>query len=130
MGKVSDGSAIEEHAMPENTADIIATSGADFVITVDVGTIPQNGAKLITANNPDRDLKVGANGREIAMTNTPSGDSTVAFALVWPPRETRDSTVDVKPGSVSPATATVTVSNPKPTIDNGDTPGFVELFGK
>jgi len=116
--------------MPENTADIVATTGANFIITIDIGTIPQNGAKLVTPNKPDRDLKVSADGREITMTDTPSGDSTVALALIWPPGETRDSTVDVMPGSVTPATAKVTVADPKPTIDNGDTPGFVELFGK
>ena len=116
--------------MPENTADIVATNGATFTFTIDIGTIPPNGAILLTPNKPDRDLKVGVNGREITVTDTPAGDSTVSFALIWPPRETRDSTVDLKPGSVSPATATVTVANPKPTIDNGDTPGFVELFGK
>src|SRR5215469_10947200 len=114
--------------MPENTADIVATNGATFTITIDIGSIPQNGATLLTPNKPDRDLKVGVNGREITVTDTPIGDSTVSFALIWPPRETRDSTVDVKPDSIIPASATVTVANPKPTIDNGDTPAFVELF--
>jgi len=116
--------------MSEQTADIVVTTGADFTITIDIGTIPANGARLVTPGKPDRDLKVALNGREITVTDAPPGDSTVSFALIWPPRVTRDSTLDLKAGSINPASAKVEVADPKPTVDNGDTPGFVELFGK
>jgi len=116
--------------MSENTADVVATKGANFTLTIDVATIAKEGAKLLVAGQPDRALEVADNGTEVSVTNVPAGDSTVSLALKWPPGDTRDATVDVKPGSISPASATVTVADPKPTIDNGDTPGFVELFGK
>jgi hypothetical protein len=48
----------------------------------------------------------------------------VRLDIVWAPGDS-DATIDVAAGS-SP---TVAVANPKHTLDAGNTPGYVELFG-
>ena len=113
--------------MPQDTADLVGTKGANFTFSIDAGMIPQNGgALLIVGGQADQKLVVAASGREVTVPNLPSGDSTISLALVWAPGETNDATIDV--GTVT--TGTVTAPVPKHTIDNGDSPGFVELFGK
>lgn len=109
--------------MSQATADIVGTTGANFTITIDQATILT--AKLIVANQPDAPLTVGGNHREVAVPDLPGGDSVVSLGLVWAPGE-HDATIDV--GAVS--AGTVTAANPKHTIDLGDNPGFVELFGR
>lgn len=120
--------------MSEQTADIVVTTNTQsFILTIDVATISQKpgGAKLIASGQPDRTLTVQSDGSEVVVDQPiPAGDFEVSLALTWPPQDSRDATVDLKPKSVKPAAAVVTVAIPKPTIDSGDTPGFVELFGK
>src|SRR3984893_17667192 len=113
--------------MTQDTAGFVGTKGANFPFSIDAGMIPQNGgALLIVGGQADQKLVVAASGREVTVPNLPSGDSTISLALVWAPGETNDATIDV--GTVT--TGTVTAAVPKHTIDNGDRPGFVELFGK
>jgi hypothetical protein len=109
--------------MSQATADIVGTKAANFTFTIDAATIVK--AKLIVKNQPDVDLTVGGDDREVTVPNLPAGDSVVSLALIWAPADP-DATIDV--GTVT--TGTVTAATPKHTIDAGDTPGFVELFGR
>lgn len=110
--------------MPEGTADIVGTTGANFTFTIDAATIVK--ATLIVKNQPDLDLTVKAGNREVIVPSLPPSDSVVSLALVWNPEDNKGATIDV--GTVT--TGTVSAASPKHTIDLGDTPGFVELFGK
>jgi hypothetical protein len=114
--------------MSEATADIVGPTGAKFTLTIDGATIAkdenQSGAKLIVTGKPDIDLAVGGNGSGATVPSLPAGDSVVSLALIWPPDANTAATIDVKPGSG------VTAATPKPTVDLGDTPAFIELFGK
>jgi len=111
--------------MPENTADIVGTTKSQFTFTISAATIVK--ATLIVPNQADLDLTVGGSNREVTISTPglPAGDSVVSLALVWAPGED-DAIIDV--GTVT--TGTANAANPKHTIDVGDTPGFVELFGK
>lgn len=112
--------------MSEGTADLVGTTASDFTFTIDAASIPQGGATLIVTGQPDQNLPVAASGREVSVPSLPQGDSTVSLALIWPPGDTQDATIDV--GTVT--TGAVTAATPKHSIDCGDTPGYVELFGK
>jgi hypothetical protein len=114
--------------MPKDTADIFGTKAATFTFTIDSGTIPQGGATLLATNQPDLILKVDPDGQEVTVPSLPPGDSVVSLALIWPPGATQDATIDV--GTVTPGTGTVQAADPKHTIDVGETPGEVELFGE
>jgi hypothetical protein len=105
--------------MSQDTADIVATKGSSFTITIDNGTILS--AYLEVPNQPIVALAISGGDQEVTVNNLPSGDSTVRLDLVWAPGES-NATVDV-------GTGTATVSNPKPIINDGDTPGYVQLFG-
>lgn len=109
--------------MSEATADIVGSKGANFTFTIDAANIVK--AKLIVTHQPDVDLAVSGDHREVTVPNLPNGDSVVSLALIWAPGDP-DATIDV--GTVN--SGVVTAANPTHTIDAGDTPGFVELFGK
>jgi len=108
--------------MSEATADIVGTTGAKFTITIDAATIVS--AYLEVPNQPILGLAISGNDREVTVTSLPAGDSTVRLDLVWAPGDS-NATVDV--GTVTAGNANA--SNPKPIIDDGDTPGYVQLFG-
>jgi LysM repeat protein len=107
--------------MSESTADIVGTTRANFTFTIDAATI----VKATLINQPDQDLKIGASGREVTVPSLPASDSTVSLALIWAPAD-NDATINV--GTV--ISGTVNAATPRHTIDLGDNPGFVELFGK
>lgn len=109
--------------MSQSTADIVGTKGANFTFTIDAGTILS--AYLEVPNQPIVALSIGGSDREVTVPNLAAGDSTVRLDLVWAPGDD-NATIDV--GTVT--TGTVTAASPKHTIDDGDTPGYVELFGK
>jgi hypothetical protein len=109
--------------MPEGIADIVGPTRASFTFTIDSGTIFK--AILELAGQPDAVLTVAASGREVTIPSLPAGDSVVSLALVWAPGDS-DATIDVG----ADATGTVHAANPRHTIDVGDSPGYVELFGK
>jgi hypothetical protein len=115
--------------MPKDTADIFGATGTNFTLTLDAAEIVEGGAKLIVTGQPEPlDLKVSGNGREVTVLSLPAGDSVVSLALIWSPGEDKDATIDV--GTVTPGTGTVEAANPRHTIDVGETPGEVELFGE
>lgn len=109
--------------MSQATADIVGTKGANFTFTIDAGTILS--AYLEVPNQPIVALAIGGSDREVTVPNLAAADSTVRLDLVWAPGD-HNATIDV--GTVT--TGTVNPANPKHTIDDGDTPGYVELFGK
>lgn len=109
--------------MSQGKADIIGTTGANFSITIDNGSILS--AYLEVPNQPIVALSIGEDEREVTVPSLPKGDSTVRLDLVWAPGDS-NATIDV--GTVT--SGTVNPANPKHTIDDGDTPGYVELFGK
>ena len=109
--------------MPENTADIIGTTGSSFTITLDSAKIV--GARLVVDGKDDVDLTISGSKREVTVNSLPSGDSKVALDLFWKPDED-DATIDL--GKVISGSANA--PSPKQTIDAGETPGFVLLFGK
>jgi hypothetical protein len=109
--------------MSEITADIVGTKGANFTLRISSAMIVN--ARLIVPNGPDIGLTVDGANREVSVPNLPAGDSVVSLALVWAPGDF-DAVIDV--GKVT--SGTVNPANPRHTIDAGDTPAFVELFGK
>ena len=69
-------------------------------------------------------LSIDSTERQVTVRSLPAGTSYVRLDIVWAPGDS-DATIDVAAGS-SP---TVAVANPKHTLDAGNTPGYVELFG-
>jgi hypothetical protein len=108
-----------EAPLPEDTADVVATAGSDFTLTISSGRI--NSATIET-DQASKSLTVAAGGRAVEVTNLPAGDSFVSMAMIWSPGDT-DATVDVENGGAQ-------IVDPKPVIDLGDNPGTVDLFGK
>jgi hypothetical protein len=105
------------------SADIIGTKGANFTCTIDSGTILS--AYLEVPSQPIVSLTIASSNREVTVPSLPAGQSWVRLDLVWAPGDS-NATIDVgtvTSGNVSPA-------NPKHTIDDGDTPGYVELLGQ
>jgi hypothetical protein len=109
--------------MSQATADIVGTTGANFTITIDSGTILS--AYLEVANQPVITLAIGANDRQVTISNLPVGESWVRLDIVWAPGDP-NATIDV--GTVT--TGSVNAANPRHTLDDGNTPGYIELFGK
>ncbi len=109
--------------MSEARADIVGTKRSNFTITIDAATIMS--AYLEVPNQPIVSLQIGGNDREVTVPNLPDGDSVVRLDLVWAPGDP-DATIDV--GTVT--SGTVKAAQSKGTIHDGDTPGYVELFGK
>ncbi|HEY6768711.1 MAG TPA: hypothetical protein VI386_28455 [Candidatus Sulfotelmatobacter sp.] len=105
------------------SADITGSVGAKFTCTIDAATIVS--AYLEVSNQPIVSLDIAANNREVTVPSLPAGQSFVRLDLVWAPGDS-NATIDV--GTVTAGTATP--ANPNHTIDDGDTPGYVELFGK
>jgi hypothetical protein len=110
-------------AMSEATADIVGTTGANFTIRISAGTILS--AYLEVTNQPIVALAIGGNDREVAVPSLPAGDSLVRLDLVW---ATGESNAEIDVGTVT--AGSVAAPPPKQTIDDGETPGYVELFGK
>jgi hypothetical protein len=106
--------------MSQATADIVGTTGAKFTITIDAATILS--AYLEVPNQPILALAISGTDREVTVPSLPAGESWVRLDLVWAPGDA-NATIDVGTGSA-------TAANPKHTIDDGDTPGYVELFGR
>ena len=109
--------------MSQATADIVGTIGTNFSLTIDSGTILS--AYLEVPNQPIVALTISGNDRGVAVPSLPAGDSWVRLDLAWAPGDD-NATIDV--GTVT--AGAVTAANPKHTIDDGQTPGYVELFGK
>jgi len=109
--------------MSEARADIVGTIESNFTVTIDAATILS--AYLEVPNQPIVALAIGGNDREVTVPNLPAGDSLLRLDLVWAPGDP-DATIDV--GAVF--SGNVKVANSKGTIPDGDTPGYVELFGK
>jgi hypothetical protein len=109
--------------MSESTADIVGSTGSNFAVRIDAATILS--AYLEVTNQPNVSLAISGDHREITVPNLPAGQSWVRLDLVWAPGDP-NATIDV--GTVS--TGTAVAANPKHTLDDGETPGYVELFGK
>lgn len=109
--------------MSQATADIVGTGNANFTITIDSGTILS--AYLELAGQPVIALAISANEREVTIASLPAGESWVRLDIVWAPGDS-NATIDV--GTVTSGSASAT--NPKHTLDDGNTPGYIELFGK
>lgn len=107
--------------MSQATADILGSVGATFTVTISAATILK--ADLEVPDKADQSLFL-VGPREVAIPQLPKGDSVVRLALVWAPGE-HDAVIDI--GSVSFGTATAPA--PKDSIDRGNNPGFVLLFG-
>ena len=108
--------------MSQATADISGTTGANFTFTISSGTVTT--ASLKVDGKPDTSLTISASGREMTVPSLPAGQSWVRLDIVWAPADP-DAVIDV--GSVT--SGTVSAAAPKHSLDAGDTPGFVELFG-
>jgi hypothetical protein len=104
------------------TSDIHGPTGANFTFTVSSGTVTS--AFLEVPTKPDTPLTIDGTGREITVPSMPAGKSWVRLDVVWAPGDP-DAVIDVG----SNAGGTVHAANPKHTLDAGNTPGFVELFG-
>jgi hypothetical protein len=109
--------------MSEVRADISGSTGANFSFTIDAATILS--AYLEVPNKPVVALEISDDDREVTVPNLPAGNSFVRLDLAWAPGDPH-ATIDV--GTVT--SGTVKVANPKHTIDDGETPGYVLLFGK
>ena len=106
--------------MPKDTADIVGTKSSQFTITIDNGTIVS--AYLEVPNQPIMALSISGNDQEVTVLSLTEGDSKVRLDLVWAPGD-QNATVGIGTGNV-------TISNPPPVIQDGDTPGYVQLFGE
>lgn len=108
--------------MSQATADIVGTSNANFTITIDSATILS--AYLEVAGQPVVALAIGADEREVTIPSLQAGESWVRLDIVWAPGDS-NATIDV--GTVTSGAANA--ANPKHTLDDGNTPGYIELFG-
>jgi hypothetical protein len=108
--------------MSQATADIVGTAGANFTATIDAGTVVS--AYLEAPNQPILSLIIGGNNREVTIPKLPVGESYVRLDIVWAPG---DPNALIGVGTVTGGQAAA--ANPQHRIDDGDTPGYVELFG-
>jgi|HubBroStandDraft_1064217.scaffolds.fasta_scaffold00388_21 hypothetical protein len=108
--------------MSQATADIFGTKGAGFTITIDAATILS--AYLEVPNQPLVSLAIAGSNREVTVPSLPVGQSWVRLDLVWAPGDP-DATINL--GTVT--TGTVNAAAAKGTITDGNTPGYVELWG-
>jgi len=109
--------------MSKATADIAGTNGANFTCTIDAGTILS--AYLEIPNLPIVSLEIGDDEREVTVTSLPKGQSWIRLDIVWAPG---DDDANIGVGTVSSGTAAA--ATPVHTLDAGNTPGYIELFGK
>lgn len=105
--------------MSQATADIVGTTGTQLTLTLDSGSIV--GAFLKVTGQPNVNLDVGGDAQTVNVTSLPAGDSIVHLDIVWGPGD-KDAVIGVSSGQA-------TAAAPPRTIDAGDTPGFVGLFG-
>ena len=109
--------------MSEATADIVGTTGAEFTATIDSGSI--DAAYLEVTNQGVIPLAVGGDNLSVTIKSLPSGESWVRLDIEWAPGDP-NATIDV----ASVTSGTVAAANPKHRINDGDIPGWIELFGK
>ena len=109
--------------MSEHTADIVGTIGSNFTCTIDAATILS--AYLEVPNTPIVSLEIGGGDREVTVPSLPKGQSWVRLDIVWGPG---DDDATIKVGTVTSGTAKA--ATPNHTLDAGNTPGYIELFGK
>jgi hypothetical protein len=103
-------------------ADITGSIGAKFTCTIDSATIVS--AYLEVPNQPILSLAIGTNDREVTIPSLPAGQSWVRLDLVWAPGDS-DATIDL--GTVTKGTVNTALA--KGIITDGDTPGYVEMWG-
>jgi hypothetical protein len=108
--------------MSKATADIVGTTGASFTCTIDAGTILS--AYLEVPNTPIVSLEIADDEREVTLINLPKGQSWIRLDIVWAPG---DGDADIAVGTVTSGNATA--ATPAHTLDAGNTPGYIELFG-
>lgn len=108
--------------MSQATADIFGPTHANFTFTISSGT--PTGAFLRVPGKPEVQLTVNSAAREIAVPDLPSGDSQVRLDIVWASGDP-DAVIDVG----QDPSGTVHTPTPKHTLDSGETPAFVKLFG-
>lgn len=103
------------------SSDIHGKAGGAFQFNISAASIVR--ASLQVKGQPDVPLTVrGDENRVVEVPSLPAGKSVVQVDLVWAPGDD-DAIIDVESGPVTPA-------DPRHTIDAGETPGFVELFGE
>jgi hypothetical protein len=108
--------------MSQETADIVGTTGAAFTATITYGEIGEAYLEVTGTKTP---LTVSGNKQAVTVPNLPSGESLIRLDIFWKPG---DSNAIIDVGSVT--SGTVTAANPKHRIDVGNSPGYIELFGK
>jgi hypothetical protein len=103
------------------SSDIHGKAEVAFKFNISAASIAR--ATLQVKGQPDAPLTVtGDDKRVVEVPSLPAGKSFVELDLVWAPGDD-DAIIDVESGRVTPA-------DPRHTIDAGETPGFVELFGE
>jgi hypothetical protein len=108
--------------MPANTADIVGTNGASFVLTTSSGEVLS--AYLEVVNQPNVSLAIDGTQRAVTVPSLPAGDSTLRLDLAWAPGDP-NATIGVNPTKPG----TVAAAHPNLRLDDGDTPGYFTLFG-
>lgn len=108
--------------MSQATADIFGPTHANFTFTISSGT--PTGAFLRVRGNPEVPLTVDSDAREISVPDLPTADSQVRLDIVWGDADP-DAVIDVG----KDPSGTVHTPDPKHTLDSGETPAFVKLFG-
>ncbi len=108
--------------MSQDIADIVGKAGSNFTITISAGRIVSAYLEVINQSN----VPLAIDGSMLAVTvpNLPAGDSKVRLDLGWKPGDP-NATVSVTP--VVPGA--VAAAHPNLRLDDGDTPGFFDLFG-
>jgi hypothetical protein len=109
--------------MSEATADIVGTIGAAFAATITSGSI--DAAYLEVTNQAVIPLAVGDDNMTVTIASLPKGESWIRLDIEWAPGDA-NAIIDV--GIVTAGTARP--ATPKHRIDDGDLPGWIELFGK
>jgi len=104
------------------SSDIHGNQGDSFVIVLNSGLVQS--AYLEVDNQPLLSLSIDTTERQITVTSLPAGTTYVRLDINWAPGD-GDATIDVAAGGP----VTVAAANPKHTLDAGNTPGYVELFG-
>lgn len=106
------------------SSDIHGKAGVAFKFNISAAAVAR--ALLQVKGKPDVPLNVSGDDKRVVEVpkdpGLPAGKSFVQLDLVWAPGDP-DAIIDVESGPV-------TAANPRHTIDAGDTPGFVELFGE
>lgn len=109
--------------MSQATADIVGTTSAAFTATITSGAIQS--AYLEVTNQPVISLAVSGNNQAVTIASLPNGESWIRLDIVWGPG---DSNALIGVGSVT--SGTVAAASPNHRIDDGDDPGYIELYGK